>query len=39
MSISVPKSGILQDSLSLSYCEASCGAVVSSFFGDCEDGK
>jgi hypothetical protein len=31
MSISVTKSGILQDSLSLSSCEASCGAVVSSF--------
>jgi hypothetical protein len=31
MSISVTKSGILQDSLSLSCCDPSCGAVVSSF--------
>jgi hypothetical protein len=31
MSISVTKSGSLQDSLSLSYCDPSCGAVVSTF--------
>jgi hypothetical protein len=31
MSIGVTKSGILQDSLALSYCDPSCGAVVSSF--------
>jgi hypothetical protein len=31
MNISVTKSGILQDSLALFYCDPSCGAVVSSF--------
>jgi len=31
MSISVTKSGVLQDFLALSYCDPSCEAVVSSF--------
>jgi hypothetical protein len=31
MSIGVTKSGVLQDSLALSYCDPSCGAVVFSF--------
>jgi len=31
MSIGVTKSGVLQDSLALSYCDPSCGAIVSSF--------
>jgi hypothetical protein len=31
MSIGVTKSGVLQDSLALPYCDPSCGVVVSSF--------